>query len=100
MQHRVISFGDEEVQDPILAFWLATKVAGFYFERGHISFFGVHTNTDHVHIHIAVSNISWKDGSHFFICNELALLYSGINEWYQNCMRGKMRGLFCSTSLE
>ena len=100
MQHRVISFGDEEVQDPILAFWLATKVAGFYFERGYISFFGVHQDTNNIHIHIAVSNISWKDGSYFFIFSELALLYSGINEWYQNYMCEKIRGLFCSTSLE
>ena len=100
MQHRVISFGDEEVQDPILAFWLATKVAGFYFERGYISFFGVHTDTDNLHIHIAVSNIGWKDGSYFFIFGEMALLYSGINEWYQNYMSGKMRRLFCSVSLE
>ena len=100
MQHRVISFSSEESQDPVMAFCLAKEVAAFYFERGYISFFGVHQDTNNIHIHIAVSNISWKDGSHFFICNELALLYSGINEWYQNCMRGKMRGLFCSTSLE
>ena len=100
MQHRVISFCSEEAQDPMMAFCLAKEVAAFYFECGYLSFFGVHTNTDHLHIHIAVSDISWKDGSYFFICNELPLLYSGINEWYQNYMCGKMRGLFCSTSLE
>ena len=100
MQHRVISFSSEESQDPVMAFCLAKEVAAFYFERGYISFFGVHQDTNNIHIHIAVSNISWKDGSHFFICNELSLLYSGINEWYQNCMRRKMRELFCSTSLE
>lgn len=100
MQHRVISFGSEESQDPMMAFCLAKAVASFYFYRGYLSFFGVHTDTDHLHIHIAVSNISWKDGSRFFICNELPLLYSGINEWYQNYMSGKMMGLFCSTSLE
>ena len=100
MQHRVISFGNEESQDPMMAFCLAKEVAAFYFERGYISFFGVHMDTNNIHIHIAVSNISWKDGSRFFICNELPLLYSGINEWYQNYMSGKMRGLFCGTSLE
>ena len=100
MQHRVISFSNEESQDPMMAFCLAKAVASFYFERGYLSFFGVHTDTDNLHIHIAVSNISWKDGSYFFICSELALLYSGINEWYQNYMCEKMRGLFCSTSLE
>ena len=100
MQHRVISFGSEESQDPMMAFFLAKEVAAFYFDRGYLSFFGVHVDTDHLHIHIAVSSISWKDGSYFFICNELPLLYSGINEWYQNYMNGKMRGLFCSTSLE
>ena len=100
MQHRVISFSSEESQDPMMAFCLAKAVASFYFDRGYLSFFGVHTDTDNLHIHIAVSNIRWKDGGYFFICNELPLLYSGINEWYQNCMRGKMRGLFCSTSLE
>ena len=100
MQHRVISFGDEEVQDPILAFWLAKKVAEFYFERGYISFFGVHINTDNLHIHIAVSNTSWRDGSHFFICNELSLLYSGINTWYQNYMCGKNLPLFHSILIE
>ena len=100
MQHRVISFSSEESQDPMMAFCLAKAVASFYFDRGYLSFFGVHTDTDNLHIHIAVSNISWKDGSYFFICSELALLYSGINEWYQNYMCEKMRGLFCSTSLE
>ena len=100
MQHRVISFSSEESQDPVMAFCLAKEVAAFYFERGYLSFFGVHTDTDNLHIHIAVSNISWKDGSYFFIFGELALLYSGINEWYQNYMSGKMRGLFCSASLE
>ena len=100
MQHRVISFGSEESQDPVMAFCLAKEVAAFYYERGYLSFFGVHMDTDNLHIHIAVSNISWKDGSYFFICSELALLYSGINEWYQNYMCEKIRGLFCSTSLE
>ena len=100
MQHRVISFSNEESQDPMMAFCLAKEVASFYFDRGYLSFFGVHMDTDNLHIHIAVSNISWKDGSYFFICSELALLYSGINEWYQNYMSGKMRRLFCSASLE
>ena len=100
MQHRVISFSSEESQDPVMAFCLAKEVAAFYFERGYLSFFGVHMDTDHLHIHIAVSNISWKDGSYFFICSEMALLYSGINEWYQNYMCEKIKGLFCSTSLE
>ena len=100
MQHRVISFSSEESQDPVMAFCLAKEVAAFYYERGYLSFFGVHMDTDNLHIHIAVSNISWKDGSYFFICSELALLYSGINEWYQNYMCEKIRGLFCSTSLE
>lgn len=100
MQHRVISFSSEELQDPVMAFCLAKAVAAFYFDHGYLSFFGVHMDTDNLHIHIAVSNISWKDGSHFFICNELSLLYSGINEWYQNYMHGKMTNLFCSTSLE
>ena len=100
MQHRVISFSREESQDPVMAFCLAKEVAAFYFERGYLSFFGVHMDTDNLHIHIAVSNISWKDGSYFFICSELALLYSGINEWYQSYMCEKIRGLFCSTSLE
>ena len=100
MQHRVISFSNEEAQDPVMAFCLAREVAAFYFDRGYISFFGVHMDTDNLHIHIAVSNISWKDGSNFFICNELPLLYSGINEWYQNYMSGKMMNLFHSTSLE
>ena len=100
MQHRVISFSSEESQDPVMAFCLAKEVAAFYYERGYLSFFGVHMDTDNLHIHIAVSNISWKDGSYFFICSELALLYSGINEWYQSYMCEKIRGLFCSTSLE
>ena len=100
MQHRVISFSSEELQDPVMAFCLAKAVAAFYFDHGYLSFFGVHTDTDNLHIHIAVSNISWKDGSYFFIFSEQALLYSGINEWYQNYMSGEIRGLFCSTSLE
>ena len=100
MQHRVISFSNEESQDPMMAFCLAKAVAAFYFERGYISFFGVHMDTDNLHFHIAVSSIGWKDGSYFFICNELPLLYNGINEWYQNYMSGKMMGLFCGTSLE
>ena len=72
MQHRVISFSSEESQDPVMAFCLAKAVAAFYFDRGYISFFGVHMDTNNIHIHIAVSNISWKDGSYFFIFSELA----------------------------
>lgn len=88
MQHRVISFSSEEVQDPILAFWLAKRVSEFYFERGYISFFGVHTDTDNLHIHIAVSSTNWRDGSDFFIYNEPSVLSNRVNMWYQNYMCG------------
>ena len=88
MQHRVISFGNEDVQDPILAFCLAKKVSEFYFKRGYISFFGVHMDTDNLHIHIAVSTTNWRDSSNFFIYNELSLLHNCFDMWYQNYMCG------------
>lgn len=84
MRHRVISFGNEEAQNPAMAFWLAKRVSEFYFERGYISFFGVHTDTDNLHIHIAVSSTNWRDGSDFFICDELSMLRDSVNMWYQD----------------
>ena len=74
-------------QDPVMAFCLAKEVAAFYFDRGYLSFFGVHMDTDNLHIHIAVSNISWKDGKikaaklytkpgHDFI-DQLVICYKG-----------------------
>ena len=94
VMHRVISFEAEEVQDPVMAFMLAREVAAFYFYRGYISFFGVHTDTDNVHIHIAVSAINWRNGSKFFIWNELDLLKKAINCWYQNYISGNPTPLF------
>lgn len=88
MQHRVISFSSEEVQDPLLVFWLAKRVSEFYFERGYISFFGVHTDTDNLHIHIAVLSTNWRDGSDFFIYNEPSVLCDCVNMWYQDYMCG------------
>ena len=89
MQHRVISFSGGDIQDPILAFWLAKKVSEFYFKRGYISFFGVHMDTGNLHIHIAVSTTNWRVGSHFFIYDELSLLHNGVDMWYQNYICGK-----------
>lgn len=86
MQHRVISFSGGDIQDLILAFWLAKKVSEFYFERGYISFFGVHMDTNHLHIHIAVSATNWRDGSNFFIYDELSLLHKYVDMQYQNYM--------------
>lgn len=94
VMHRVISFGIDEVQDPVMAFMLAGEVAAFYFHRGYISFFGVHTDTDNVHIHLAVSAISWWNGSKFFVWNELDLLKKAINCWYQNYISGNPTPLF------
>ena len=100
LQHRVISFGEEELSNPVMAFELAKVVASFYFECGYISFFGVHLDTDNLHIHIAVSTVNWRNGSCFFICNELGRLQSGITMWYQNYMQGKILPLFYASSIE
>lgn len=94
VMHRVISFKTEASQDPIMAFMLAREVADFYLYCGYITFFGVHMDTDNLHIHIAASAISWRDGSKFSIWNEPALLYQRINEWYQNYIRGTPTPLF------
>ncbi|MDO4515547.1 MAG: relaxase/mobilization nuclease domain-containing protein [Bacillota bacterium] len=94
VMHRVISFEAEEGQDPVMAFMLAKEVAAFYFNRGYISFFGVHTDTDNVHIHIAVSAINWWNGRKFFIYDELGLLKKAINCWYQNYISGNPTPLF------
>ena len=88
MQHRVISFSSEELQDPVMAFCLAKAVAAFYFDHGYLSFFGVHMDTDNLHIHIAVSTTNWRDGSHFFIYDELSLLHNYVDMWYQNYICG------------
>lgn len=100
MQHNVVSFSSDESQDPLVAFALAKEIAAFYFSCGYLSFFGVHTNTDHLHIHIAISTVSWRDGSYFFICNELERLQSGIAMWYQNYLQGKILPHFYASSIE
>lgn len=93
VMHRIISFEDKEVQDPVMAFMLAKEVAAFYFDRGYISFFGVHTDTDNIHIHLAVSAINWRNGRKFFIYDELGLLAKVINWWCQNYIRGTITPL-------
>lgn len=80
LKHRIISFHRWDCILPDEAFNLAAYVSQAYGER-YITAYGVHVDTNNVHIHLAIDTISWKDGSRFDISFELKWLRSMISSW-------------------
>ena len=95
VHHIVVSFADEELQDPCLAWAIGMQISQWYFTQGFICCYGVHTSTDNLHVHIVVDNISYMNGSRFFIQNEIIGLKAQVNAWLATCNTGNQPSILC-----
>lgn len=60
--HMVVSF-DAEVDDRNFVILAADTIASLIFEEMHFQvFYGVHTSTDHMHIHFAINAVNYMSG--------------------------------------
>ena len=62
VRHFIVSFADNESADldGLIAYGYA--IANYYYEKGFQVVFGVHTNTEHQHIHFAVNTVNFRNG--------------------------------------
>lgn len=63
-RHIVVSFEDNGSVDSEIAYIIAYDIARFYAGRYQICF-GVHMNTDNIHIHFIQNTVSYVDGKLF-----------------------------------
>ncbi len=63
MRHIIVSFEDDIL--PNDAYILGWQIAAYYADRFQIVF-GVHENTDNVHIHLALNTVSFVDGLKYY----------------------------------
>ena len=64
IRHSELSFSEEEGISPEQAAVLGSKIAAYYAPQYQI-LFAVHTNTDHIHIHFVMNQISYVDGTRY-----------------------------------
>lgn len=64
MYHFIISFAEDQNDNMLLD--IAEAVSNYLFlEEGHTVFYGIHTNTDNVHIHFAINAVKYTNGRKF-----------------------------------
>lgn len=63
-RHIVVSFDENGSVDPEIAYIIAYDIARFYAGRYQICF-GVHLDTDNIHIHFIQNTVSYMDGKLF-----------------------------------
>ena len=63
-RHIVVSFEDREEVTPKIAYFIAYDIAHFYSNKYQICF-GIHMNTDNIHIHLIQNTVSFTDGKLF-----------------------------------
>lgn len=63
-RHIVVSFEENESVDPEAAYTIAYDIARFYTGKYQVCF-GVHLNTDNIHIHFIQNTVSYVDGKLF-----------------------------------
>ena len=80
IKHRVISFRDLDLVRPDEAYELARYIANAYGEK-YMTAYGVHLDTEVIHIHLAVDTIGWQDGKRFSVSYELKWLQSMVGAW-------------------
>ena len=61
LRHWIISFGDHDLINPIEAYYIAVEAAKFYADRYQLVF-AVHEDTDQVHVHFVMNQVSYVDG--------------------------------------
>lgn len=64
VRHSVLSFGDWENVTPEMANFFAQKIISYYANEYQI-IYAVHTNTDEVHTHFVMNQISFLDGHRY-----------------------------------
>ncbi len=87
-QHRIITFHPAELVLPSDLNELGKRIIWFYKEAGYMSCYGVHRDTAHQHIHVAVNSASYINGKRFSISNEIIRLNALVNSWYTEHMAG------------
>ncbi|MBD8916160.1 MAG: hypothetical protein EGR77_09345 [Pseudobutyrivibrio sp.] len=60
INHWIISF-EKNVVDPKIVYDVAEQIADLFSEEYQV-FYGIHENTDNLHIHMAVNTVSFRDG--------------------------------------
>lgn len=60
LYHFIVSF-DETVDDPNCIKMVAEALAEKFFEKSQV-YYGVHEDSDNLHIHFAVNSVSYRDG--------------------------------------
>lgn len=63
-RHLIVSFENEMVITPAIAYFIAYDIAGYYSDKYQICF-GVHMNTDNIHIHFIQNTVSYINGKLF-----------------------------------
>ena len=61
LRHWIISFGDHDLINPIEAYYIAVEAAKFYANKYQLVF-TVHEDTDQVHVHFVMNQVSYVDG--------------------------------------
>ena len=61
LRHWIISFGARDLISPIQAYYIAVEAARFYADRYQLVF-AVHEDTDQVHVHFVMNQVSYVDG--------------------------------------
>ena len=72
VRHFILSFAQRERIDPDAAMRLGFEVCKYYGQ--YQSVYGIHTDTDHLHIHWAVNTVSFLDGR---------MYTGGFEDWYR-----------------
>ena len=80
VRHFILSFGASEKIGHEQAMRLGFHICQYY--QKYQSVYGLHEDTDHLHLHFAVNTVSFETGK----------MYSeGISDWH--CLRGYIQGL-------
>ena len=64
LRHMVLSFSKDEVDSPSLARTLGNEICKYYGAEYQI-LFGVHCNTEHLHIHFVMNTVSYRTGKKY-----------------------------------
>lgn len=80
VRHFILSFKKSETIGYEQLMRLGFEICKYYSD--YQSVYGLHTNTDHLHLHFAVNTVSYKDGK---------MYAGGLSDWYR--LQGYIQGL-------
>ena len=90
IKHRIISFNQNEYVTPLALAYFAGMLMDLYFAEGYLACYGVHMDTDNLHMHYAVNSISMKDGYRFYI-REKEIVLPLLLRWHRDYLKNNMR---------